>query len=231
MAAVVTSSSHPRIDSLTPLGAATTPSAERNKIPLAAELSRIFSRDSRVLELASGTGQHAAHFCANLSIAHFQPTDETVLLFASILAHADLLLNSPSLRGRLAPPRILNVLSENAGDWIEPGTYDGVIVINLLHIAPIGASLGAFSVASRALKVGGKLAVYGPFTVSGSTTVESNVAFDADLRARDERWGLRDLDDVITIATTQSLTLTERINMPANNLLLIFDRLAIDSLP
>ena len=230
----MSSSSHPTITTWTDLGAATTPSAERNKLPLTLELCCLFPNGVpvRVLELASGTGQHAAHFCNTLPIiSHFQPTDESEILFASIIAHGDALLCDDA-RNRLAAPRILNVLQlEETSGWVEAETYDCVIIINLLHIAPTEATRGALTIASRALKRerengggGGKLVIYGAFTVDGQPTTDSNRDFDTQLKGRDSRWGLRDIAAVKHLAESMSLQFDQQIDMPANNHLLVFNK-------
>ena len=233
------SSSHPTITAVTDSGAATTPSADRNKIPITVELSRLFQTGGedvpvvpiRILELASGTGQHAAHFCKTLPfISHFQPSDESDVLFPSIVAHGDASL-SVAERHRLAAPRVLNVLQlEETSEWVETESYDCVIIINLLHIAPQEATIGALTLASRALKKrdasgggGGKLVLYGPFTIDGIPTTDSNKNFDTDLKSRDSRWGLRDIATIKLLAESKGLHFSQQIDMPANNHLLVFN--------
>jgi SAM-dependent methyltransferase len=216
----MSSSSLPRIDSVSESGAALTPSAERNAGPLLTEISRFLPKRARVLEFACGTGQHAAYLCRELpSIDHFQPTDATDALFSSVVAHG----NAALLEGRerLAAPRLFDVINE--GSWIpEAASYDAVLVVNLLHIAPIAATPGAISAAGRALREGGHFFVYGPFLVDGLPTTPSNAEFDASLRARDAGWGLRDVSTVVECAQSKALALVQRVDMPANNFLLVF---------
>ena len=216
------SSSLPRIDSVSESGAAVTPSAERNALPLLTEISRFLPKRARVLEFACGTGQHAAFLCRELpSIDHFQPTDATDELFSSVVAHGNASLFEG--RERLAAPQLFDVMNE--GSWKpEAASYDAVLIVNLLHIAPVAATPGAIAAAGRALRHGGLLFVYGPFLVDGSPTTPSNAEFDASLRARDASWGLRDVETVIEDAR-KAFALVQRVDMPANNFVLIMKRI------
>lgn len=192
------------------------PAALRNRQPLLEQLRRLLPLDRPrcdVLEIASGTGTHAAYFVAALPTLHWQPTDISPEALSSVEAHrAD--------RGgdRLAPVRRLDV--HRSEDWF--GTYDAIFCANMIHIAPWAAAEGLLAGARGALRPDGKLLLYGPFRFSGSYTAESNAAFDASLRGRDPEWGVRDVDDLKTAGA--GLVLSETVEMPANNHLLVWSR-------
>lgn len=191
------------------------PAPERNKGPILEVLERWLPASCRVLEIASGSGQHAAHFAANLPLLQWYPTDLDEANLASIAAYVD----EASLPN-LHMPRKLDVRDEDWGQ-AEPGA---VFVANLTHIAPWDTTLALLDGAARQLTLGGLLLIYGPFRVGGEHTAESNAAFDAELRARDPQAGVRDLEAVVDHAASVGLRLVERVNMPANNQLLVFER-------
>ena len=167
-----------------------------------------------MLEIASGSGQHAAHFAAALPGWQWQPSDGDPASLSSI---ASWCAGLPNVRA----PLHLDVI---ATSWPGvPAEVDAVFCANLLHIAPWPTCAALMAGAARHLRSGGLLLLYGPFIVEGQTTVPSNLAFDADLRARAPRWGLRRLDDVAADAARAGLALRERIAMPANNLLVVFE--------
>jgi SAM-dependent methyltransferase len=193
------------------------PAAERNREPLAEVLGRVFVAPGTVLELASGTGQHAAYFGEKWPHLRWQPTDLDEDNFASITAWTEGLQN-------VAPPVSLDARSD---DWnVGLAAVDYLLAVNLIHIAPVEATRGLLAGAGRCLRVGGKLALYGPFVVAGEALVASNVAFDESLRSRDPRWGIRSLDEVAATARTHGLSLVETVRMPANNLTVIFEKQA-----
>ena len=192
--------------------------AARNTEPiLSATLPRLPSPCARVLELASGGGQHASAFASALPAASWQPTDVDAGCFASIAA-------ATAGHANVREPARADVLDDASCAWVERGAFDAVLVVNLLHISPVGATRGALALAARSLRGGGRLFVYGPFLVDGRPTTDSNAAFDADLRARNAEWGLRDVRDVVVVAAAQGLRIIERLDMPANNFLLVFDK-------
>ena len=203
------------------------PAAERNREPIAAALSRLLPAQGLALEIASGTGQHAAYLQAALPGWRWQPSDGDVRSLASISAWCVGCAN-------VLPPLHLDVLADARGDaradacadaWAGvPARVDAVYCANLLHIAPWAACAALMRGAARHLTAPGLLLLYGPFVVDGEATAPSNVNFDADLRARDAAWGLRRLADVVEQAAAVGLQLRERVTMPANNLLLVFDR-------
>jgi SAM-dependent methyltransferase len=189
------------------------PAAERNKGPILAQLSRLLPARARVLEIASGTGQHAAHFAASAPGWEWQPTDADPGALPSIAAWCAGLAN-------VAAPVLLDVM---AADWPVTGRFDAVVCANMLHISPWPTCAALVRGAARAAPEG-LLVVYGPFVVDGEPTAPSNLAFDADLRGRDPSWGLRRLADVCAEAAGEGWSLRERIGMPANNLVLVFGR-------
>ena len=191
------------------------PAAERNRGPILAELQRLLPTQGLALEIASGTGQHAAHFAAALAGWRWQPTDGDARSPASIAAWCEGLAN-------VLPPLHLDVLAD---PWPGvPNPVDAIFCANLLHISPSATTPALMRGAARHLSAEGLLLLYGPYLVDGVDTAPSNLAFDADLRARDAAWGLRRLADVVLQAGNAGLQLRERVAMPANNLLLAFTR-------
>lgn len=188
------------------------PSALRNRDPILHALRPHLPPSGLVLEVASGTGEHVAHLAAALPALTWQPTDPDAEHRASIDAWT---AGLPTVRPALA-------LDAAAADW--PVTRaDVVLCINMTHIAPWPATQGLVAGAARVLSPGGKLALYGPFREAGQALGPGNVAFDADLRARDPAWGLRLLADVAALAT--GFTAPQVVVMPADNRLVLFQRL------
>ena len=198
------------------MGAAlTSPSAARNRDPILAVLRRVLPRAGTVLEIASGTGEHAVHFAAALPHLTWQPTDQDEQALSSIAAH-----RMASGLPNLLPPLRLDATAPN---WpVEQA--DAVVAINMVHISPWRATQGLIAGAGRVLPPGGVLYLYGAYKENGAHTAPSNEAFDQDLRRRNPEWGVRDLDELTQLARTQGLDLAERIAMPANNLSLVFRR-------
>jgi Protein of unknown function (DUF938) len=192
------------------------PAAERNAWPLLAELRRLLPAEGVMLEIASGTGQHAAAFSAGLPGWHWQPTEADAALLPSIGAWCAGL-------SRVRAPVTLDV---GAPAWPAevPAAIDAMFCANMIHISPWPVTCALMRGAARHLKHGGWLLTYGPYLEDGVETAQSNLAFDADLRRRDARWGLRRLAEVATEADASGLDLSERIAMPANNLLLVWRR-------
>jgi SAM-dependent methyltransferase len=198
----------------------TSPAAERNKGPILAELQGLLPARGRLLEIAAGTGQHAAHFVAGLPGWLWQPTDPDAAALASIQAWRA----HSQVTGLLAPLQ-LDVLQapwpvEQAG--VPP--WNAVFCANMLHIAPWACCAALMQGAARVLAPAGLLITYGPYRVDGEATAAGNLAFDADLRARNPAWGLRELHAVAAEAERAGLALQQRVAMPANNLLLVFGR-------
>ena len=191
--------------------------AERNAEPILAELQRILPPLGVMLEIASGTGQHAAYFSAGLPGWQWQPTDADATALASISAWC-------AGVARVRPPRLLDVRSQPwTGEWLEPGV-DAMFCANLIHISPWSCSVGLMQGAARHLAVHGMLVTYGPYLEDQMPTAARNLAFDADLRRRDPDWGLRRVADLAAQAHSVGLHLRQRVQMPANNLLLVWSR-------
>ena len=191
------------------------PAAERNRGPILAELLRLLPAQGAMLEIAAGTGQHAAHFAAALPGWRWLPSDGDARSMASIGAWCAAIAN-------VLPPLHVDVL---AAPWPGvPANIDAMFCANLLHISRWATTPALMQGAARHLARQGLLLLYGPYRVEGETTAPSNEAFDADLRARNPAWGLRTLAAVVQEAAAVGLHLRERVAMPANNLLLVFAR-------
>ena len=191
------------------------PAAERNKAPILAVLERVLPTRAAVLEIASGTGQHAAHFAAAQPGWDWQPSDVDARSLAAIAAHASGVAN-------VRPALPLDV---RAVPWPAAiGRFDAVYCANMIHIAPWATCGALMHGAARHLIEGGVLLLYGPYLVDGEATAPSNLAFDLDLRRRDASWGLRRLAAVVDEAARAGLAFEERIGMPANNFMLVFRR-------
>ncbi len=191
------------------------PAAARNREPILQVLRGCLPRPALVLEVASGTGEHAVWFSHALPALTWQPTDRDPAALESIAAWRDQ-TGVPNL----LPPLPLDA---SAASW-PVNRADAVVAINLVHIAPWAVTEGLIAGAARVLTADGLLFLYGPFSNSGVHTAASNAAFDADLRARDPAWGVRDLDEIAALASRHGLARIEQIAMPANNLSVIFRR-------
>lgn len=199
--------------------------AARNQGAILTELLRRLPAQGQALEIASGTGQHVVHFAAALPGWRWQPTD----LDPQSLHDVARRVADTGLRNVLPPARLdlLGLASTQAGE-LPPGAdrVDLVFSANLLHIAPWAACGALMRLAGARLAEGGRLIVYGPFRVADEALADGNRAFDADLRARNPAWGLRWLHEVDAQAQAAGLARAERVNMPANNLLLVYQRAA-----
>ncbi|NSX17149.1 DUF938 domain-containing protein [Cupriavidus taiwanensis] len=188
------------------------PATERNREPILAVLRQVLPASGTVLEIASGTGQHAVHFAAALPGLTWQPSDPDAAARASIAAwtaHAGLT--------NVRTPLALDVCRQPWG--IDAA--DAVVCINMLHIAPWAAAEALFAGAGKLLGPGGVLFLYGPYRRGGAHTAPSNAAFDAQLRATDPDWGVRDMEAVIALGEAQGLRCDEQVPMPANNFCLV----------
>ncbi|MCC6776144.1 MAG: DUF938 domain-containing protein [Hyphomicrobiales bacterium] len=195
--------------------ALTSEAVARNRDPILAVLRRVLPRTGTVLEIASGTGGHALYFAGAFPSLAWQPTDVDTTALASIAAYRE-----TALLSNLHPPLALDV---TAAEW-PLQRADAMVAINMIHIAPWSATEGLLAGARRILPPGGILYLYGPYKEADVPTSPSNVAFDASLRARDPRWGLRDLTQVLGLAAAHQLELVERVAMPANNLSVVLRR-------
>jgi len=187
---------------------------ERNKQPILGVLLDELAASSRVLEIGSGTGQHAVHFARNMRHLEWQPTDRAEYL--------------PDLAARIAEEGTPNLLAPleldvQHGQWPQV-TADAVYSANTLHIMSWPEVEAFFSGVGHTLAAGGVLVVYGPFRYAGRFTTESNAAFDRSLRERDPASGIRDIEAVNRLAETQGFARTADHAMPANNQLLVWAR-------
>lgn len=191
--------------------------AERNKQPIAAVLAGVLPAQGLVLEVASGTGQHAEHFARTWPNLVWQPSEPDGQVRALLEARVRA-LGLPNLRMPLA----FDVQQERAP--LEGA--DAVVCINMIHIAAWSACLALLRHAGALLAPGAPLVLYGPFMRDGAHTAPSNAAFDQNLRARNAAWGVRDLADVDAMARDRGFELEQAIAMPANNLSVIWRRRA-----
>ena len=191
------------------------PATARNRDAIVAVLDDWLPPGGTVLEVASGSGEHVVHFAAAFPQLDWQPSDPDPAGLASIAAWS-----AEAGRANIAPPLALDAA---APDW-PLHRADAILCINMVHISPWAATLGLFAGAARILSAGAALILYGPYLDPEVPTAESNLAFDASLRARDPAWGLRDLDAVKGAAAAAGLDFAERRAMPANNLMLLFRR-------
>jgi len=185
------------------------PSAARNRDPILAVLRRVLPPTGCVLEIASGTGEHAVHFAAAFPALTWQPSDQDTESLRSVSAWRD----EAGLPNLLAPI----VLDVTQSVW-PVDRADAVVCITMIPISPWKAPLGLRTGAARILLPGAPLFIYGPFRQQGVPIAPSNEAFDLSLRSRNPEWGLRDLDEVTAVAEANGLALREVVQMPANNL-------------
>jgi SAM-dependent methyltransferase len=193
------------------------PATERNREPIREVLARELPASGIVLEIASGSGEHAIAFARAFPSITWQPTDPDERALASIAAW-----RAEAALPNLAAPVKLDVTAAWPIDHA-----DAIVCINMVHIAPWEAALALFAGAGRLLAPGALLFMYGPYRFSGAFTAPSNEAFDASLRARDPSWGVRDVDDLRTAAEAQGLALRDTVALPANNHVLVFRRSAV----
>ena len=191
------------------------PAAARNRQPILEVLRTRLPASGLVLEIASGSGEHAVHFAAALPGLVFQPSDPDAGARASIDAWAED-SGLQNLRPALA-------LDAAAGDWPVTAA-DAVLCCNMIHISPWTSAVGLVRGAARILRPGGLLYLYGPYRRDGRHTAPSNEAFDADLRRRNPAWGVRDLEAVAALAAKGGFDAPEVVEMPANNLSVVFRR-------
>ena len=189
------------------------PAAERNKGAILEVLERVLPERGLVLEIASGTGQHVAHFARALPHLSWQPSDPDPRARTSISAWI----------AQTELPNILQPLDLDVRREPWPVSHcDAIVCINMVHISPWTATQALFDGAARILADAGVVYLYGPYSVAGQHTAPSNAAFDASLRAQDPEWGVRDLNSVVDLARQRALELAESVRMPANNLSLVF---------
>jgi hypothetical protein len=189
------------------------PATARNREPILAVLRDFFPATGLILEIASGTGEHVSYFAERLPDLDWQPSDPDPDAIASTTAWAE---GIPNIRTPLQ-------LDAAAPDW-PISRADAMLCINMVHISPWAATQGLFAGAARVLPQGAPLYLYGPYRRADVPTAPSNEAFDASLSARNPGWGLRQLDDVIVVAERTGFRFDRLVEMPANNLSVIFRR-------
>ena len=193
------------------------PSVLRNREPILGVLQRVLPPTGLVLEVASGSGAHAAFLAPRLPQLRWQPTEARPEALPSITAW----VHEAGAEG-LLPPQLLDATSTR---WPVPAAA-AMVCINMIHITPWQATTGLLAGARRTLPPGGVLYLYGPYRLGGQHTAPSNARFDAWLQGQDPRWGVRDLDAVVAEAARHGLELVERVEMPANNQSVVFARRA-----
>jgi SAM-dependent methyltransferase len=185
------------------------PATERNRDPIAAVLAEELPAAGRVLEIASGTGEHVAAFAARFPALEWQPSDPDADALASIAAWSEGLAN-------VLPPLEIDAATGHFPD------ADAILCINMVHISPWEATLGLLAGAGEALPPGGPLILYGPYRRRDVETAPSNEQFELWLKDKDPRFGLRFVEDVSDAAAPHCLKLERLVEMPANNLMLIY---------
>ena len=192
------------------------PSASRNREPIFNILKSFLPQDARVLEIASGTGEHGAFACQARPDLRWRPSDLDADSRASQAAWAKALGLDNFL-----PPLTIDACKQ---DWgvVDEAPYEALVCINMIHISPWEAGLGVIRGAGRYVKPGGVLFFYGAFMRDGRHTAPSNEEFDRSLKTRDPSWGVRDISDVAAVAAKPGFALEKTVDMPANNMCVIF---------
>jgi SAM-dependent methyltransferase len=189
------------------------PATLRNRDAILSVLKLTLPKNGLVLEIASGSGEHAAYFAPRLEGLTWQPSAPSPESLISISSWAEEIQDD-----KLLSPIELDVL-------VEPWPVlkaDAIVCINMVHISPWAVTKSLMAGAGRTLRTGGTLYLYGPYQVNGENTSLSNQAFHENLKSRNTQWGIRDLADVISEARTHGLMHTQSIQMPANNQSIIF---------
>lgn len=210
------------------LNARHAPATQRNRQPILEVLERVLPPTGTVLEVASGTGEHAVFFAPRLQPRQWLPSDVNPSALESIAAWG-----KEAECESLHPPVELDasasrwtIETEDAPQWVREllknQPLSAIASINMIHISPWESCLGLMAGAGRLLPAGGTLYLYGPFRQGGQHTAPSNEAFDESLRYQNPAWGVRNLEDVIAVAKQNHLTLQETVAMPANNFSVIF---------
>jgi hypothetical protein len=191
------------------------PAALRNREPIAQVLAEWLPASGLVLEIASGSGEHAVHFAQSFPQLEWQPSD----------VHPDALASIEAWRAAAGLPNLRSplVLDASSADW-PIDRADALLSINMVHISPWASALGLVAGAARLLAPGAPLILYGPWLKDDVPTAPSNLDFDADLKRRDAEWGLRRVEDFAAAAGKRGLGLIETRPMPANNMMLLFRR-------
>lgn len=193
------------------------PATLRNREPIAEVLARELPTSGTVLEIAAGTGEHAVFFAEAFPALEWQPSDPSPEALASIAAY-----RAEYPRGNLAAPLLLDAAAP--ASW-PIAAADAIVCINMVHISPWEATLGLFAGADKILaSTGAPLILYGPYLEEGVETAASNLEFDASLKMRDPRWGLRQAEELDRLASQHGMKRSARHALPANNIVLIYRR-------
>ncbi|GHA96848.1 DUF938 domain-containing protein [Modicisalibacter luteus] len=203
------------MDSISGAERLSSPAAARNREPILAVLREVLPERGRVLEIASGSGEHALHFARHLPSLQWQPSDPSVQALDSITAWRD----AEPLTNLLGPIR----LDVTERPW-PCRDFDALVCINMLHISPWQAAQALLAEAGERLPADGTLYLYGPFQHRDQPLAPSNADFDADLRRRNSQWGIRHLEDVQAEGERHGLVLERIVEMPANNLSVVLRR-------
>ncbi|XP_015429465.1 PREDICTED: UPF0585 protein C16orf13 homolog A [Dufourea novaeangliae] len=203
------------------------PAADRNKGPIVSVLRKYIHHGSELtfLEIASGSGQHIAHFAHHIPQLTYIPSEYEPRLLHSISAHADGLAN-------IKHPLIIDITTNfhtwGDGSFMED-SIDYIYNANMMHISPYQCSISLFENAGKLLKDNGFLFTYGPYAIDGKITPESNVKFDKSLKLQDSSWGLRDIKDLKELAEKNGIQLIDIVDMPANNKIIIWKKYKINA--
>lgn len=195
------------------------PATQRNREPILAVLREVLPPRGTVLEISSGTGEHAVFFAPHFAPRQWLPSDRDPRAITSITAWREY-EGTANLDAPIVLDACDSIWSVEQQELPEPIT--AIVNINMIHISPWSACLGLISGAKRILPSGGILYLYGPYKQKGEHTAPSNEAFDLMLRSQNPEWGVRDLDEVINVAEAQGLSLIKTVAMPANNFSVIF---------
>lgn len=213
----------------------TAPATQRNREPIAEVLAQFLPPDARVLEIASGTGEHAVYLSRELKVAHWWPSDRDADALTSIegwrrwqheqRSEGQTARSSTTLH----PASLIDVSRDDPARFAAANDLpplDALVCINMIHIAPWEACEGLMRWAAALLKMGGLLYLYGPYRRDGQHTAPSNAEFDASLQDRNRTWGVRDMEAVVAEAGQHGLTLEASVAMPANNFSLLLRKSA-----
>ncbi len=195
------------------------PATERNRKFILEVLQRVLPTTGNILEIASGTGEHAIFFSPRLQPRQWFPSDPNPMLRESIAAWQK---HSPS--DNLHPPFNIDARESIWAVEKEGIEIAAIVNINMIHISPWSTCLGLMAVAGRLLPQNGVLYLYGPYKLGGEHTAPSNMAFDESLRLQNYEWGVRNLEDVVAVAEKEGLKFVEKVQMPANNLSVVFQK-------
>jgi len=191
------------------------PATARNSEAIAEVLARELPAQGRVLEIASGSGEHAVFFARRFPALEWQPSDLDLEALASVHAYV----------AEASLPNVRPAIQVDAGTqgWGDC-CADAILCVNMVHISPWEATVGLFKGSAQILAQSASLILYGPYLEDGVTTAQSNIDFNRSLKSRDPRWGLRALQDMDTLAARSGFERTARHQMPANNLTLVYRR-------